>query len=175
MHIVAIGPREYGVYRDYNSPGKYGEYDGKPVFKGTLEECEDNVRGCSYVLRAQTSIVPPWYIADAEKRADKYRKYIEDLGWTVESNATFRASAAWKEHPTHYAYFGDFGGMAQLVQRAASNPDMKDFDVAKGWLRELYGMASALWELGLVLTFDKDGKHTIYGNHPQWVTLDKED
>ena len=58
---------------------------------------------------------------------------------------------------------------------AGVSPDMKDFDVANGWLRELFGMATALWELGFTLTFDKDGKHTIFGNYPQWVTLDEEE
>ena len=173
MHIVAIGPREYGVYRGYNSPGKYGDYDGKPVFKGTLEECEDSVRGCSYVLRAQTSLVPPWYIADAEKRADTYRQRIDETGAKVLSDVIYRASAAWKEQPTHYAYTGCFGGCAKLsFSKEVSDVEKK---TAYAYLQYLFGFAYALWELGLVLTFGEDGKHTIYGNHPQWVTLEHED
>lgn len=175
MHIVAIGPREYGVYPTHKAPrGKYGEYEVEPVFKGTLEECQEHVDDrYEAELYVQTAIVPPWYIADAEKRADKYRERIDETGAKVSSDVIYKESAAWKEHPTHYAYTGDFGGCAKLSFGDKVGDAEKQ--TAYAYLQCLFGFASALWELGLVLTFDKDGKHTIYGNHPQWVTLEQED
>lgn len=173
--IVREDGGQSAVYSKYAFDGY--DYKGDPIFRGDEGECLDycEANGHTHRLRRRAALVAPKFVKDAERRADDAVGKIRDLGLAVRSNVTYRASAAWKEQPTHYAYIGDFGSVAVLEWRAGISPDMKDFDVANGWLRELFGMATALWELGFTLTFDKDGKHTIFGNYPQWVTLDEEE
>ena len=155
------------------------EYKGDPLF-GPCEyegECEGwcDAYGYPYRRRRCASLVPPKFLRDVEARADKYMELIRGKGLVVESNITYRASAAWKEQPTHYAYSGDFGGRAKLTWEEGSNVNAEKWDYGLGVLRELFGMADALWELGFTLTFDKDGKHTVYGNFAEWVMLDRQD
>ena len=153
------------------------DYKGDPIFRGDEGECLDycEANGHTHRLRRHAALVPPKFVKDVERRADDAVGKIRDLGLAVRSDVTYRASAAWKEQPTHYAYIGDFGGGAKLEDAGDRACSDAAYAVGKGWLCELFGMATALWELGFTLTFDKDGKHTIFGNYPQWVTLDEEE
>ena len=153
--------------------------DGKPVATfDDPESCEEYCKHHGYTprYRKYVSLVKPWFLKDVERRADSAMKDIREAGLVVKSDVTYRASAAWKEQPTHYAYLGDFGGVARL-QDAEGGKACSDaaYTVGKGWLRELIGMSVALWELGYNLTFDKDGKHTVFGNYPEWVTDEIDD
>ena len=94
------------------------DYEGDPLF-GPCEcegECEGwcDENGYPYRRRRRASLVPPKFLRDVEARADKYMQYIRDHGLVVRSDVIYKASAAWKEQPTHYAYMGDFGGSAKL-------------------------------------------------------------
>lgn len=152
--------------------------DGKPVATfDDPESCEEYCKHHGYTprYRKYVSPVPPKFVKDVERRADDAVGKIRDVGLAVRSDVTYRASAAWKEQPTHYAYIGDFGGVAKLEDAGDRACSDAAYTVGKGWLRELFGMATALWELGFTLTFDKDGKHTIFGNYPEWVTVDEID
>lgn len=177
VDIVPANERGEFEVRSRDSFNGY-EYEGDPLFGPASEgDCWDwcEERRYSHRRRRLAALVPPKYIKDVEARADKAMERIHDAGLRVESSVTYRASAAWKDEPTHYAYFGDMGGCAQIVWR----DDVKDrsdkkWDEAFAWKRELFGMAVALWELGFTLTFHEDGKHRIFGAVPDWVTLDEE-
>ena len=151
--------------------------EGKPVASfDNPDDCEEYCRSHGYTprYRKHVSMVKPEFIHDVEERANGIAERFKEYGLVLRSNVTYRASAAWKDQPTHYAYIGDFGGMARLEDEkegmACSDAAL---EVANGFLRELIGMANALWELGYNLTFDKDGKHTLFGNYPEWVTVDE--
>lgn len=153
--------------------------DGKPVATfDDPESCEEHCKGLGWTprYRRRVSLVQPDYIRDVEKRADRIAATFKERGLVLCSDVTYRASAAWKEQPTHYAYTGDFGGRARLEdEKEGVCCSDTELEVAKRNLHELFGMAAALWELGYNLTFDKDGKHTIFGNYPEWVTIDDPD
>lgn len=154
---------------------KYDEYEGDPLFTAKDEgDCWDwcERHGHQHRQRRLASLVPEKSVHDLEQRCDKVRARIRELGCVVKPDITYRASAAWKGNPTHYCYTGVMGGRATLERG-----ELTDYawEPAEKLLRELSGMAIAAWELGFVLTFDKDGKHKVFGRHPQWVTLDGED
>jgi len=155
-----------------------GDEEGEPVLTfDNPDDCEERCKELGYRprYRKYASLVKPWFLKDVEKRADDAVGKIRDVGLVVRSDVTYRASAAWKEQPTHYAYIGDFGGVAKLEDAGDRACSDAAYTVGKGWLRELFGMATALWELGFTLTFDEDGKHTVFGNYPEWVTVDEID
>ena len=175
VDIVKTGGK-WAVYP--RSAFMYEEYKGDPIFTDEDEgECWNwcDEHHYDYRRRRNAMLVEPKFVKDVERRADEAVRRIYDAGLRVESDVTYRASAAWKENPTHYAYIGDFGGCAKLTWSEGSNVTADKWDVGLGILRELFGMSTALWELGFTLTFDKDGKHTVFGKFPEWVTLDEED
>lgn len=154
---------------------KYGEYEGTPLFTAKDEgDCWDwcERHGHQHRQRRLALLVPEKFVHDLEQRCDKVRALIRELGCVVKSDITYRASAAWKDNPTHYCYTGDMGGCATLERRELTEHTLEP---AEKLLLGLFGMATAAWELGFVLTFDKDSKHKAFGHHPQWVTLDEED
>lgn len=161
---------------------KYGEYEGDPLFTAKDEgDCWDwcEKHGHQHRQRRLASLVPEKFVHDLEQKCDKWfakmAEHAKDCGRRIESDITYRASAAWKENPTHYCYNGDFGGSAKLVKTGEADANAGALMLAQQLLDSLYGASSAVWELGFVLTFDKDGKHKVFGHHPQWVTLDEED
>ena len=142
-----------------------------------MEFCEANghaFRHCKFV-----SLVYPHFFADLEKRCNKvHAEMIEAAkacGWSFSSDCIYKASAAWKENPTHYCYRGDYGGGASFDGTNEESLRSLDGTSARMCLATLRGFSDGLWELGFTLTFDKDGKHTVYGKYPKWVTLDNED
>lgn len=156
-------------------------YEGKPLFGPAsdcdcIEWCEDN--GHRYRHRKFAALVAPSNFSDLEKRCDKvYAKLSEGAakcGRRLVSDCTYRASAAWKESPTHYCYSGDFGGQARLVKTGETKPDPDALDNANHNLTWLFGVSDSLWELGFILTFDRDGKHKIFSTFPEWVTVEEE-
>lgn len=154
---------------------KYDEYEGDPLFTAKDEgDCWDwcERHGHQHRQRRLASLVPEKFVHDLEQRCDKVRARIRELGCVVKSDITYRASAAWKDNPTHYCYEGDMGGCATLERGELTG---YAWEPAEDLLLGLFGMAIAARELGFVLTFDKDGKHKVFGHHPQWVTLDGED
>ena len=171
---------DYAVYPRDKFDGD--EYEGEPVF---VDEdryecelwCEDH--GHTFRHHRQAILVKPAFVKDVEKKLDKWRseldEYARRCGRRLESNITYRASAAWKEETTHYCYFGDFGGCASFVHEDKSKADASAFTEATRYFDIIIGAADALWELGLTVTYDKDGKHTIYGLWPEWVTPDNEE
>ena len=154
------------------------EYEGSPLF-GPASDCDCiewcDERGYDYRHRKYVALVVPKFFRDLEERADRLTAVFKEYGLVLRSDVTYRASAAWKDHPTHYSYIGDFGGRARLenAKDGESCSDAK-WTIANGHLRELFGMMTALWELGFVLTFDKDGKHRIFSTE-EWVTIDERD
>jgi hypothetical protein len=138
--------------------------------------CEEH--GHEHRLRKRVALVRPKFIRDIEARCDKwYAKMAEHAaacGRRFVSNITYRASAAWKDYPTHYCYSGDMGGYARLEKTGEPAQDPEALMLAQHLMDMLYGASAALWELGFTLTFDKDGKHTVFGNYPEWVTVDEE-
>ena len=126
-----------------------------------------------------SSLVPEKFFRDLEKRCDKVHAAMLEAaracGWSFGSDCIYKASAAWKDHPTHYAYNGDFGGRANFSGVTAGTETTKDGSTARSLLEWLDGVASGVWELGFTLTFDKDGKHRIFNTSAQWVTLEEEE
>ena len=166
------------------APGTYDEkWEGVPLFgPAPDDECVEwcEARRHEYRHRKFVAPVPIRFLRDAEACCDRWRENLDaaaaTCGYRLESDITYRASAAWKEHPAHYCYSGYMGESARLVRAVSGCPENPAALVdAKTTLSVLYGAAAALWELGLTLTFDKDGKHTIYGLFGQWVTLDEEE
>lgn len=154
---------------------KYDEYEGDPLFTAKDEgDCWDwcERHGHQHRQRRLASLVPEKFVHDLEQRCDKVRARIRELGCVVKSDITYRASAAWKDNPTHYCYEGDMGRCATLERGELTG---YAWEPAEKLLLGLFGMAIAARGLGFVLTFDKDGKHKVFGHHPQWVTLDGED
>ena len=139
--------------------------------------CQDN--GHTYQFRAYNYLIPQKFAADVERKADKIRSYMAEdadkIGWSYHTNVTYRASAAWKDQPTHYAYVGDSGDTGKFNGYTEDKAKSWEGIRAMRYLSELIGMSLALWELGFNLTFDKDGKHTLFGRFPQWVTIDGEE
>lgn len=156
--------------------------DATPIFGPAsdcdcMEFCEANghaFRHCKFV-----SLVPPRFFGDLAERCDKAHAGMIEAGkacgWSFSSDCTYRASAAWKEQPTHYAYFGDFGGGAKFDGITDETENSDNGKKALRLLEWLNGIASAVWELGFNLTFDKDGKHTIFNQSAQWVKIEEED
>ena len=181
--IIKHGDK-YAVFPRKAYNGEYYEenaYEGEPVFTDESEDqcicwCEEHK--ADFRVRAFVATVPSKFLLDLEKKFDDWRKkldeYAEECGYHLDSNITYRASAAWKEQPTHYCYIGDFGGSANLIcedeSKAQGNKEALRY--AKDYLWSLFGAAQAVWELGFTVTYDKDGKHTIYGAYPKWVTKD---
>ena len=181
--IIKHGDK-YAVFPRKAYNGEYYEenaYEGEPVFTDESEGecicwCEDHK--ADFRVRAFVASVPSKFILDLEKKLDDWRKkldeYAEKCGYRLDSNITYRASAAWKEQPTHYCYIGDFGGSANLICEDKTKEAEKSGALreAKDYLWLLIGAAQTAWELGFTVTYDKDGKHTIFGAYPKWVTKD---
>ena len=137
-------------------------------------ENENRFRHCKF-----SALVPLQFFADLEKRCNKvHAEMIEAAkacGWSFSSDCIYKASAAWKEQPTHYAYFGDFGHVAKFDGITDETKDTENGTKARLFLEWLEGIAAAVWELGFNLTFDKDGQHRIFNTSAQWVTLEEEE
>lgn len=165
-----------------------GTYDGnryneqKTLF-GPASDCdcidwccenENRFRHCKFA-----SLVPEKFFLDLEKRCDKVHAAMLEAaracGWSFYSDCIYKASAAWKDHPTHYAYNGDFGGRANFSGVTPGTENTENGNRARLLLEWLDGVASGVWELGFTLTFDKDGKHRIFNTSAQWVTLEEEE
>ena len=174
---------DFEVRKREGAPVQYDDaYEGDPLFGPAPDgECMDwcEQHGHKFRHRKRVAIVPPHFFKDIEKKCDDAYRFMmeaaDKCGWTFSSNATYRASAAWKEHPIHYCYSGDFGGGANF-HGVTDESLYSDYGRnAMGDLTWLRGVAAGLWELGFTLTFDKDGKHTVFNSCPQWVTLDERD
>lgn len=153
-------------------------YDSIPLFSGPyvdcIEWCIDKRNSVvSWRVRKYAHLIPHEFVKDVEARADECMRSIFNCGLKVVSNVIYKASAAWKDQPTHYAYIGDFCGHAKLERTGNKECTDMAYSIGKEWLNHLFGMATALWELGFNLTFDKNGKHTVFGNFPEWVTVDE--
>ena len=179
VDIVKTGGK-WAVYP--RSAFEYDEYRGDPMFTAADESdcwdwCDRNRH--EFRRRRNVMLVIPEFVKDVEERCDCLHKemleHAAKCGWTFSSNATYRASAAWKENPTHYCYRGDYGGGASFDGTNEESLRSPDGTSARMYLATLRGFSDGLWELGFTLTFDKDGKHTVYGKYPKWVTLDNED
>lgn len=158
------------------------EYEGEPLFAAENDaDCWDFCEGNHHQHRQRrcVSLVPERFVRDLEAKCDRWfakmGDYAAACGRVLKSDVTYRASAAWKDEPTHYCYQGDFGSSARLVKAGEEVTNADALASALQMLDSLYGAASALWELGFVLTFNEDGKHRVFGNYPQWVTLDEEE
>lgn len=180
---IIPAPAEYNGWevrpRD-GAPVLYdGEYEKMAIFGPAADsECMDwcEQHGHEFRHRKNVAMVTPKFFKDLETRCDMAYEVIardaEKLGWKLVSNATYRTSAAWKDEPIHYCYRGDYGGAEftgtteETVQSELGATTLRHLD----WLR---GVSTAVWELGFALTFDKEGKHTIYNKMIQWVTLDE--
>lgn len=112
------------------------------------------------VLKDGVSI-PSKFIKDVEKLADSIRfrldSELKSRGLpALESNITYRASAAWKDEPCHYCYIGD-------LSTVRIDYGVRDFSIdCASLLTQLVAIAQTVWELGGQLTFNEDGKHTIF-------------
>ena len=113
------------------------------------------------------------YIDDLRKKAqnlmDDYIARGKEAGWgNLEIDHswvihTYRSSAAWKEEPTFYT-------MEQLLKWTDKNTDGVS-EVFYNYLR-LQGMASAVYELGMHIVFDKDFKIQVKGARCIWKRKD---
>lgn len=176
-----VWARHDAAGREVAPTGYDDGYEGKPLY-GPAEEdaCLDWCAEHEYEYRhrKQAMAIPERFRRDVERRCDEWRTWLDrfaaDCGRRLASDIHYRASAAWKEEPTHYCYHGDCGTSAKLERIDKDKGDAEDLMQAQMFLDYLLGAAVALWELGLVLTYGEDGKHRIYGQHPQWVTV-KED
>ena len=156
--------------------------DAPPIFGPAsdcdcMEFCETNghaFRHCKFA-----ALVQPQFFADLEKRCNKvHAEMIEAAkacGWSFSSDCIYKASAAWKDCPTHYAYFGDFGSVAKFAGITDETANSENGTTARLFLQWLNGIAAAVWELGFNLTFDKDGQHRIFNTSAQWVALEEEE
>lgn len=178
---IVKGISGWSIHPRIGAPGRWDDgYETPPLFGPTdydscVAWCEDN--GHSYRVRQLASLVNPRFIKDVEKRCDGWFKWLsesaEKCGRKLVSDTTYRASAAWKEEPTHYCYVGDMGGTAHLQRVDETKADADALIQARSFLDVLFGASDVLWELGYTLTFDKNGKHTIFNKREQWVTLDE--
>jgi len=154
-------------------------YEGDPAFSAEGEaECMDwcDERKAEYRVREFSATVPDKFLRDLEKKLDGWRANLErcakNCGYRLESDITYRVSAAWKYHPTHYCYVGDMGGIARLVREDKSKDNANELTGARNYLHLLVGAADSVWELGFTVTYDNEGKHTVYGACPKWITKD---
>lgn len=152
---------------------------GAVLFQGDCQEdCEDFCERYGHKFRFRKEVIhfPAKFLADVEKRANKVRAEMDEdaakIGWKFGTHVTYRASAAWKDEPTHYCYLGDHGGTGQFNGYTKETAGTSDGKRALQGHVELIGMFEALWELGLTLTFDEAGKHKVYGKYPEWITVD---
>lgn len=114
--------------------------------------------------------IPASYIKDIERKADRLRSELNEhlvgLGVPLDCTVvlgrdiTYRASADWKNQPTHHAYLGD-GGCVYLPSDII-DLDSERADLVRTMLFRLIGFAEIVWELGGILTYNDDCKHTIY-------------
>ena len=180
--IPAAGSNaDFEVWRREGAPKAYDDgYEGKPLFGPAsdvecMEWCCEN--GHAYRHRKRVALVVPGFFKDIEKKCDLVYEsmvhHAKQNGWTFSSDVTYRASAAWKDSPTHYAYRGDLGGCAGFDGVTEETWHTDHGQAAKSDLDWLRGVASGLWELGFTLTFDRYGKHTVFNTCEQWVTLDE--
>jgi len=168
--------------RDGAPKGWDDKYESAPLYGPAddgdcMDWCEQNNH--QFRHRQQAALVPPHFFNDLEKQCDiwlaELNRFAEMCGRKLETDVTYRASAAWKENPTHYCYSGDMGGTAQLQRVDESKANADALMEATTLLHVLFGASRAVWEMGFTLTFDKDGKHTIFNKREQWVTLDEEE
>ena len=116
------------------------------------------------VLRGGVSI-PSKFIKDIERLCDSVRV---DLNCELNAQGLpplhlgdiiYRASAAWKDQPVHYCYFGDSSVIAVDYGSDRLNPR---FNLCRRYLCRLIAYARVIWELGGQLTYDANGRHTVY-------------
>ena len=157
----------------------YAEYSGTPLFESAEEYavvdwCEDN--GHKATWKEHAALVQSKFLRDLEKKCDGIRadmmEQAKAVGWKFETHVTYRASANWKDDPIHYAYVGDFGSIGKFVGWTKETHEQEAGRNAQWNHERLIAIAEGIWELGFTLTFDKDGKHTIYGNLPKWVAVE---
>lgn len=176
-------PCKFEVRERKGAPRRYDDEPTNALLFGPapLDECESWCydHGHEYRIRRMVALVPPNFLMDLEARCDEWYSSMASeaslCGRVLSSDITYRASAAWKEQPTHYCYTGDLGSVARLVKRDDAADDQIAEKCAQGFLNALIGASIAVHELGFVLTFNKDGKHTVFNASAQWVTLDSED
>ena len=180
MHItkkVSHDPKRV-TFQVHKPEAAEDDYTGQPLVEfGNSDEAEAwcDKLGYEYVFVDRVAKVPAEYLKDIEAKADKLHREMldiaKDLGLHFDTNVVYRASALWKDQPTHYAYFGDFGSVGRFSGPIYKDgtPESAREDKMRDIHQRLIYWAEALWELGFTLTFDKDGKHTVYGIYPDWV------
>lgn len=109
--------------------------------------------------------IPSSYIKDIETLANTVRSLLDAELFKrglppYESNITYRASAAWKDFPTHYCYIGEYS--TSRINYGDSEWTSSEFIGVRSFHSQLVGFARVVWELGGQLTFDEHGKHTVF-------------
>lgn len=182
IQMKPSAPDSWAVFPRDVAPKKWDDdCEGNPLYGPSddddcIDWCREN--GHSFRHRSQGTLIPPQFYVDLEEQCDRWfqkmASFAERCGRRLESDITYRASAAWKDQPTHYCYAGDMGGLARLVLVDDAKADADALVSAQSYLDMLFGASQALWELGITLTFNEDGKHKIFNSRIQWVTLDEE-
>lgn len=109
--------------------------------------------------------IPSKFIKDVEKLADGLRARL-DLELKLQglppfqSDITYRASAAWKDHPFHYCYIGD--SSTASIDFSGCDFRLDRYVLSRLYHNQLVAIAQTVWELGGQLTFNEDGKHIIF-------------
>lgn len=109
--------------------------------------------------------IPSKFIRDVEALADRVRRGLDAELFNnglppFESNITYRASAAWKDSPTHYCYIGDHS--IARINYGDSDWFSPKFVLVRSLYSQLVGFSQVLWEIGGQLTFDEHGNHTVF-------------
>jgi len=176
IKVEESGETHYDVYPS----DKYGEYDGKPMFTTGDEYDAQNWtvdHGHTYLSKEYVAPVPAKFLRDLEAKCDRiHADMIENakkVGWEFETHVTYRASAAWKDEPIHYAYFGDFGSVGTFKGFTDETYHTTEGGNAHDAHERLQSIAEGVWELGFTLTFNKDGKHRIFGISPRWMVVEE--
>lgn len=110
-------------------------------------------------------IIPSKFIKDVESEADSLRSRLDlelkERGLpSFQSDITYRASAAWKDEPCHYCYFGDCS--IACIDFSGCDFRLARYTLCRLYHNRLLAIAETVGELGGQLTFNEDGKHTIY-------------
>ena len=168
---------KYAVYPAIDDA--YADYSGTPLFE-SADECDVmdwyEANGHKATWKEHAALVQSKFLHDLEKKCDEiHADMIEQatkVGWRFETHITYRASAAWKDDPIHYAYIGDCGSIGRFVGWTKETHAEEAGRNAQCAHERLMSISEGIWELGFTLTFDKNGKHTIYGNMPKWVAVE---
>lgn len=161
--------------------------DAKPLFEcprdsdewfnwceqNNLSNSDDAIRKCELVCQYNAEFVND-ILEKAQGLFNRYRSEGAEAGWgelAIDFSGmsyTYRRSAAWKDEPTYYTFEQS---LKWTNKKFAQDESLTGFALrARDNLVQLWGMADALYELGLSLVFDKDFKLHIFGAQKGWKT-----